>query len=1050
MAYRPNFLTESYQHGQGVAQLLAAWYAPPTLQAAGLIHSFVWQGRITAEQIAETCGERVANLCQAYNKILQQEPVGPFRGNAHHLKRIKLFIAAYHDPALAFLGVASLWDHFILARQSEVRLQRHFSQEAENVLIPVLDMLGMWELKEEVEAWVMQQGAGRKDYQLLQKRLTQTEETRSQAFELINGKLQPVLPGAELSPKLRTPVQIYRPHLPEKTHTELVQKLTVDLIAETEAGCYEALHWIHHFWKPVEGRLRDYVGSSKLNGYRCLQTEVIVPLPTGHVRAHFHIRTQEMDTINRWGLAAVQMWPGHNLTLPQAWWSERKELDAKICSAPLGSLPETLYVFSPQGQVFGFHRGCTVVDYAYQVHSEVAHQCKRFTVNGEPVGPTTALRHLDLVELEQDPQFPGPNRVWLNAARTGRARSHIEKFINRRTQSSLRGQTVFERQLQTFKEHYRIDIPDHRLQQALNRTTRRLKLDRPEDLLAEIAAGRFASDSILHPLFSEEITRQVQWPEGVRLFPNQVNLAQCCKPRPGDDIVGRCRRRNQKIIALKIHRADCRYISDHQDTIPLGWRLQPSLTAMARLEMTALHENHLLDQALQSVYAGLPQIVLHRVEFLARNGIARISFTIEARDEELIDQIEQDLRQLPGRTINSVRQMQLLLSEREELARPTRPATFNPYRRLPVRNREMFFGRAEELAHILDLLQTGTGVVYVRGEKRVGKTSLLLYLKEHYLERANVVPIFIDCQLLSSLAGPDFFCEIANAVYAELQADSRIGDVGPPLRELFETAAPTEFIAYLKSVQSYFGSTKLVLLMDEFSRTIDAYHQEQVGEQFFQQWRGILQATMPYVSYLMVIQQQTYDSLVQRLSEQILDPSSSLVELGETILLKPLSEKDARQLIERPTHNYLDYSPRALRYVWRLTGGSPFLIHAFCFNLVSHMASIGSRRVDWEEVDTVQQDFMGPNENLFAHLLDMMGEAGRPICQQLSQFLNETEEPVPLAKLQGAETDVPPERLLKTVQELADRHILTEPKPGCWQFASLLFGRWLARNITSP
>jgi hypothetical protein len=113
------------------------------------------------------------------------------------------------------------------------------------------------------------------------------------------------------------------------------------------------------------------------------------------------------------------------------------------------------------------------------------------------------------------------------------------------------------------------------------------------------------------------------------------------------------------------------------------------------------------------------------------------------------------------------------------------------------------------------------------------------------------------------------------------------------------------------------------------------------------------------------------------------------------------------------------------------------------------MASIGSRRVEWQDVDAVRQDFMGPNENLFAHLLDMMGQLGLPICQQLSQFLNETEKPVPLVKLQEAVTDIPPQYLLKALQELADRHILTEPEPGCWQFTSLLFGRWLARNISS-
>lgn len=1045
MAQRPNTLAESYRHGQGVAHILAGWQAGPDLQAAGLLHSLVWKGALTPEQVALACGERTGFLTRAYRDILQQTPPGRPRGRSKVIRRIKLYVAAYHDPDLAFLGVASMWDHFIMARQSEVHLKRGFTEEARAILIPLLDMLGMWELKEEVEEWVMQQGHALQDYEYLRKRLAQTNDARRQAFEFVQNQLQPALPRAKLSRKMRTPVHIYNPQLPEKIHPESLQRVTIDVLVDTEAECYEALRWIHHFWKPVEGSLRDYVGASKLNGYRCLQTAVILPAETGHVRAHFHIRTRDMDRINRWGLVALKL-QGQQAQLPQAWWSRREQVYAHIHAAPIGSLPEILCVFSPQGEVFEFHRGCTVVDYAYQVHSEVAHQTKRFRVNGDVVGPTTILRHLDLVELEQDPLFPGPSQVWLQAAHTSRARSHIERFLNRRKKGTLYGQTVFDRHLEALKKYYRIDIPAHRVRQALNRAARRLNLERPEDLLAEIAAGRYASDPILHPLFSEEITRQVELPRQIRLFPHQLNLAQCCKPRPGNTIVGRPRLRGQEIVGLKIHNAACQHIEHRQDTIPLNWRLHPRLNALVRLEMTALHEIHLLDEALQMLYTGLPHVVIHKLDFVARNGMAHIGFTIEAKNQDLIDDIIHRLKHLPGRTVNEVRPMQLLLSEREELARPITPAAFNPYRRLPVRDRDMFFGRSQELDQIYTWLRTGAGAVFVRGQKRVGKTSLLLHLKEHYLDRQSVAPVFIDFQILDHLSGPAFCYQIASAVYNELQAESRISDVGPPLLELFEVTPSTELITYLQRLQSHFGSVKLVLLIDEFSRTIDAYQQNRLNRDFFAQWRGVLQTTMPDISYVMVVQQQTYDTLLEQMQPSMPEPAWPLFEMGETISLTPLSEKDARQLIERPTHNYLKYSPEALRYVWRLTGGSPFLIHAFCYNLVRHMARTGRRRVKWQDVHTVQDSFLGPDQNLFAHLLDMIRDVGRPICRQLTQFLDETDQPVPLTELSAALPNISPEHLLTAVQELAHQHILVEPEPGRWQFASLLFGRWLAKN----
>lgn len=1047
MINRPNHVHESYAHGQGVTDILRQWKADPTLLAAGLLHSFVCKGALSTEQVIDRCGERVRFLCQEYQNILHQQPTGQPRGNLLTFKRIKFYIAAYRDPAIAFLGIANLWDHFLTVQQSMPVLQRSFAFEAAQVLIPVLKMLGMWDLQEEVADWVMQHGIYRSDYNDLVTRLAQTQQSRREVFEFVRETLQPALPQARLSRKIRTPTQIHNPQFPEKTHPEVLQKLTVDVLVDTEDQCYAALRWINHYWKPVEGSLSDSIGISQLNGYRCLQTGVIVPMGNGYIRVNFHIRTQEMEEVNQWGLAALELRDRQQTDLPHAWWSRREETYEKIISDPIGSLPETLYVFSPHGQLFQFHRGCSVVDYAYNVHSEIAHECKRFKVNGEVVGPTTVLRHLDLVELERDPQFSGPTRVWLNAAHTSRARNKIKQFINRKGQSSQRGQNVFDRHLQTLKDYYRIDIPQYRIQQILNQTTRKFKFDTPQDLLAEIAAGRMSSDSILHPLFAEEIIRQVQLPSDIHLSSRQLSLAQCCKPRPGDKIVGRPRFRADKIIRLKIHKADCGRIADHDHNVALNWRLRPQLNTVIRLEITALHEPNLLKDILNIIYQGSPHIFVHKMDFVDRNGIARIDFTLEAKDQEIIDQTAHTIEQLHSHMIKEVRQMQLLFLEREELTRPMTPKIFNPYRRLPVQDRDMFFGRTEDLAKIYDLLRGGTGVIFIRGQKRVGKTSLLLHLKEHYLHRLSALPIFIDFQILSQLNSSTSFYDIANTIYTQIQYKEQLSElVEPPLKELFDTSPPAAFVEYLQSIQTHLGSSTLILLIDEFSRTIDAYRQGRLDEELFEQWRGVLHATIPKVNYVLVVQQQTHDALLEEHTQQrSLGPVWHLLELGETLVLEPLSEKDARQLIEQPTHNYFEYSPEALRHVWRLTGGSPFLIQAFCYNLVRHMARSNRQRVEWDDVQAVQADFMNPNESLFAHLLDMISGVDQAVCQHLTYFLDETDQPVPLAELNRALPNIPTPQLIAAVQELTERHVLVQPKPNAYQFASLLFARWLTQ-----
>ena len=503
MVHRPHSLVESYCHGQGVAEVLASWHADEELQAAGLLHSLVCRHGLTFEEIEAACNPHIAELCRDYCATLNLTPKNRRHGKSLVIKRVKFYIAAYHNPALAFLGAASLWDHFSVVQHSnDPTLQRNFIDEAQQVLIPLFAMLGMWRLRTQVQTWVTARSISPQIQERLQKRLALTDDTRQQAFNLVEKTLQPQLPQAKISFVSPTLTQIYNPDHPEKVNHEALNRLTVNVCVESEQACYEALRWVNRFWQPVEYKLVDHIGTCKLNGYRCLETTVIVPMGNNHVRAHVNIYTEAMAEINRWGLAGMLIRHRQLETLPGTWWHNRVETYQKITSAPLGALPDVLYVFTPQGQLFRFPRGSSVVDFAYHVHSDVAHQTRRFKLNGEHVNPATVLHHLDLVELERDPQSSGPTQAWLHAARTGRARSHIDRYLKKHRLGEIDGRAVFDDHLYQLSKHYRIDIPRHRVEQTLQKFTRRYNLERPQQLLARVAAGRVQISTILHPLFS--------------------------------------------------------------------------------------------------------------------------------------------------------------------------------------------------------------------------------------------------------------------------------------------------------------------------------------------------------------------------------------------------------------------------------------------------------------------------------------------------------------------------------------------------------------------
>jgi hypothetical protein len=829
----------------------------------------------------------------------------------------------------------------------------------------------------------------------------------------------------------------------KSTHT-----LNLHVLVDDLDDCYRALRWVHELWIPIEGALIDTLNAPRVSGYRALHTAVVAQMPGGKTRINFVITTQAQYPINMWGLAAIY-WRGcATNAAPGAWWNYRTTGYDQIMSAQPGALSERLYVFSPQGQLFGFDRGSTVVDFAYHVHSELAEQCRSFTVNGRQVEPSHVLRHLDIVELEHDPKSPGPNRRWLLAAHTSRARSAIERYLKRQGPGAHHGQKLLDDRLKTLELHYGFNLPPEKVEQALQTTLRREAFATRDDLLTAVAAGQYPIDRILHRLFEKEILRLVDIPRGLRLRPHQLRLAQCCRPKPGDAIVGRVYRRHGEAINLTVHQATCAHIAGHPELTPLKWRLRPNMLTVARIDLRALDDEGLLGAVMAEIYARQPRVTLHQLHALARHGSARIQFDLHADQEATVAEIVEALRRLPDFTVTDVQSLQLPPSEQAEWQEVAGGASFNPYSRLPVHQDAMFFGRAQERERIVEHLRTQQPGVWLIGQKRVGKTSLLLHLKEHYLPARNFVPVFIDFQLMGHPAQTNLFYQVASIVYSSLSNEGRLGDVGAPLPSLFDDDPARRLIEYLHNVQDALNGRKLVLLMDEFSRLTDAYLQGELEGAIFDRWRGMMHTTQRFgIGYVVVMQQQTCETLVQHLHQTPNDPSWRLMDVGQRIQLRPLEDEDVRRLIEWPMRSHLDYTTETIDAIADLTGGSPFLIQAFCHNLVMHMAHQGRQQILPEDVAQVRLDFMQPQDHTFAHMTEMLRGISNHVAATLARLAHDApDSEVSWARLRAALPGVAPESLRTSLRTLTEQDILQQPAQDRWRFASRLFQQWLAMN----
>lgn len=1047
---------EIFPFAQAVTTLLDEWGAGEALLCAGLLHEAAAQEAVSLQETAAACGGHAAFLCATFARAAQLPFRPEWRGHLHARRTVQTFTAAYAHPEAALLCVAHMW---VAAGFTQIpqfpqagRLPALFlpRAEAEHALDAILDMLGVEELAAQLDA-------------LRGPAATDTE----QLFSAIRQELAAAIPGASITPQGRPVAALGAARVAGAWIAEQPpdrQSLQVQVIVPGEAECYLALHQLHRLHHPLDGALIDTVSAARINGHRSLQTSTVATVGGRTLRLDVRICTPQMARVNRWGaLAPYLRGSGEADAAPAApgdpyagvWWRREAEGRRAIDAAAPGALDEeTIYVLSPLGQIFPFPRGSTVVDFAYQVHSDLAEQCRRFLVNGEDVEPATALRHLDLVELEHDPRTPGPTLAWLHAAHTKRARSSIRRFLRRQDAGIGNGRRIVAARLRVLEDHYGFHLPDHRVEESLARGARHLGLSSTEGLLAEIAAGRTSPDQVLHPLFAEEVVRRLELPRPLRVRPHQVTLAQCCKPRPGDDVVARPQRRAGVLTKLTVHRSDCLRLvgpgaPESSELIALRWRLQRTSKIVAQLEMTARDEDGLLGEALRQVYAYLPRIALLRTDAQARRGTARLRFSLEADSRETVEEIADALRRLPGREVGAVRQLTLPPSE-QELLLSDNALTSNPYSRLPVHEPGMFFGRTEELERINGWLRNNVACIWLRGQKRVGKTSLLLHLRHHFWEPHETICAFVDLQLFSNLAQANLFYEIAGAVFNDLAADPRVAALGAPDRTRFDQDPPAQLVAYLREVRRVLATGRLVLLMDEFSRITDVYLDGRLGPDFFTQWRGVLQAAGRFCSFVTVVQQKTFEQMFEHMQSHRDDPCWHVLELGETILLKPLAAPDARRLVEWPMRNFLHYEPEVVEQVLRLTGGSPFLIQSLCNKLVAHVAHADENTVRTAHVEAVAEEFMQPAESIFAHLLDQSHGLGNVLCAEMAALAEARPEGVTWEEVRAALPDAPGGTLRSTLDQLCAADILAPSEEGGgaqrWRFNSLLYQRWLARN----
>jgi GTP pyrophosphokinase len=579
-------------HPLAVALILAELELDLETLAAGLLHDVVEDTQITLGQIEKEFGAEIALLVDGVTKLSRLEFKSKEENQAENLR--KMFLAMAKDIRIILIKLADrLHNMRTLGYHPEFK-QKEIATETMEIFAPLAHRLGIYKVK-----WEMEDLAFRYinpgDYFDIDKKIASTWEKREEYIRGVVAMLQEKLDSmgikADVGGRPKHLYSIYSKMARQKKElSEIYDVLAVRLIVDSVKECYAALGIVHTLWKPIPGLFKDYIAMPKSNMYQSLHTIVIgrngEPLEV-------QIRTSEMHRTAEYGIAAHWRYKEGGQTNKQfdeklawlrqllEWQHEMRDAREFMESLKIDLFSDVVFVFTPRGEVFEFPNGSVPLDFAYRIHTEVGHRCVGAKVNGRITTLDYKLKNGDIVEIITSKQASGPSRDWLTLVKTSQAKSKIRAWYKRELhdEHSVKGRDMLDREIKKQSLNPEILKNDKLIEIA-----RRLNIFTVEDLYASIGNGAVSPLTVINKL-KEDTVKPVQASleeelqqlktENVFTAPTSqtsqgvtvkgvdnllIRLANCCKPVPGDPIVGYITRGR----GVSIHRSDCRNVGQFQ------------------------------------------------------------------------------------------------------------------------------------------------------------------------------------------------------------------------------------------------------------------------------------------------------------------------------------------------------------------------------------------------------------------------------------------------------------------------------------------------------
>ncbi len=649
---------------------------------AALLHDTVEDTSASLDEVRRHFGDSVAQLVDGVTKLTGITFQSRDESQAENYR--KMMVAMATDIRVILIKLADRLHNMRTLSALSKQKQMEKARETLEIYAPLAHRLGIHAIKWELEDLAFATLHPRK-YDEIKKLVSQQRAEREryvdEAGRFLRKELKKVDIDAEISGRAKHFYSIYSKMTKKgREFNEIYDLTAMRVIVESVKDCYGAIGIIHSLWKPLPGRFKDFIATPKSNLYQALHTTVIGPQGRP---LEIQIRTPEMHELAEYGVAAHVIYKegkdGKGSRDPErekmTWLRQLLELDSDedptefLESLKVDLFEDEVYVFTPKGEVKNLSAGSTPLDFAYAVHTDVGHRCVGAKVNGKIVPLHYQMRSGDIVEILTAKRERGPSRDWLSLVRTSRARNKIRAFLKRerREDAERRGRETLQQALR------KRGLPPEKVagSSLLVDVAREMGFRKADDFYVSLGQAKISTRTVANKVFQrlkqgeavgeeeetsplagvlhgrDERSRRIHEASNYGISVKgvdevMVRLAKCCRPVPGDEIVGYVSLGR----GITIHRDDCKNVQALMKAperfTDVSWEGDNETSYRVELQVDAWDRTRLLEDLTRSFAEAGVNILEARCT--VKHPMVKNRFVVEVGDTQQLKQCVSRLR----------------------------------------------------------------------------------------------------------------------------------------------------------------------------------------------------------------------------------------------------------------------------------------------------------------------------------------------------------------------------------------------------------------------